>query len=174
MSPRIVLLAAFAFAACTATRPAPPAPPRNTGGDPAAHELLASIERTACFGTCPMYRLTVYRDGTLEYEGEQFVKLTGKHTDTISPEQVAELDRLFAANGYFDLKDAYDDASVTDMPSCHTAYAQGGRTKTIRHYLGDMGAPEALGRIEDGFDAIVHVENWIGTREERDKLRDGY
>jgi putative transposase len=31
------------------------------------HELLASIKRTACFGSCPAYELRVYRDGTVEY-----------------------------------------------------------------------------------------------------------
>ena len=57
------------------------------------------------------------------------------------------------------------------MPSVNTSYTPaGGRTKEVRHYLGDNDAPVALNRIEGSIDQLVHVERWIGTEAEREQL----
>lgn len=138
---------------------------------PARHEVLATIERTGCYGWCPVYKLTVYRDGAVEYAGERFVKTTGAATGHLGSAQLDELDQLFVRNGYLSLRDSYQVASVTDMPSVFTSYAPPGRTpKTVKHYLGDESAPAGLGAVEEGVDRIVTIEQWIGTREEREKL----
>ena len=158
-------------AACSAAPAKRTDPPSNTGGAIAPHAPLATIARTACFGWCPVYKLTVYRDGTVEYEGEQYVKTQGKATGHLAPDRVAQLDQLFTSHGYLGLADKYEDYSVTDMPSVLTSYTPaGGATKTVSHYLGDGHAPKALGEVEDGIDKIVGVEQWIGTEDEREKL----
>jgi hypothetical protein len=168
---RVTTLVLVLVAACGGARRTGPMPISNTGGAPTgAHEPLATIERTACFGWCPIYKLTVFRDGVVEYEGEDFVKTKGKATGRLAPEALAALDELFATHGYLALDDAYTDYSVTDMPSVNTSYSSGGRTKAIKHYLGDSKAPAALAEVENGIDRIVHVEQWIGTEDEREKL----
>jgi hypothetical protein len=157
-------------AACGGSHHAP-TPNSNSGGTPTgAHEPLATIERTACFGWCPIYKLTVYRDGVVEYDGEDFVKTKGKATGHLAPERLTELDQLFEQRGYLALHDAYTDYSVTDMPSVKTSYSVGGKTKQVQHYLGDSTAPKELGEIEEGIDRIVQVEQWIGTEQEREDL----
>jgi hypothetical protein len=165
---------AFLFAALLVAcgpKPHAPDPISNTGGTPTgAHELLASIERTACFGWCPIYKLTVYRDGSVEYDGEDFVKTKGKAEGHLAPEQLSALDELFQQRDYFGLHDEYNDYSVTDMPSVNTSYSSGGKTKKIAHYLGDSHAPKELGEIEEGIDRIVKIEQWIGTEQERENL----
>jgi hypothetical protein len=35
------------------------------------------LERTACLGTCPIYSVTIFSVGRLEYKGEMFVKAKG-------------------------------------------------------------------------------------------------
>lgn len=149
--------------------PKPPAPIGNTapGGAPAAHEVMVTLERTACYGVCPIYTLTVYRDGAVEWNGEDFVKVKGPATGQISADDVARLDELFATNHYFDLKDAYTSYDMTDHPSARTSYHGDGRAKAIDHYHGDTSAPPVLTTIEDGIDAIVHTEQWIGNDADR-------
>ena len=159
------------LAACSGSTHASTTPISNSGGAPTgAHELLASIERTACFGWCPIYKLTVYRDGAVEYEGEDYVKVKGKANGRLAPEELTALDDLFQKAGYLAMHDKYTDYSVTDMPSVNTSYSAGGQIKKIEHYLGDDHAPKELGTVEEGIDRIVHVEQWIGTEDERDKL----
>jgi hypothetical protein len=142
----------------------------NIGGTTVApHVVMATLARTACFGLCPVYTVTVYRDGVVEYDGEDHVKVKGKATGKITPDEVAALDQLFATNHYFDLKPQYKDYEVTDNPSSSTSYARGDQHHAVEHYHGDSHAPEELRRVEDGIDAIVHVEQWIGTEQEREK-----
>lgn len=170
------LLVLLLLAGCphhTATPPPHP-PIDNTGGQTGPHELLASLSRTACYGTCPVYTVTVFKDGAVEYKGEEFVKLTGSATGHLSLDALAQIDTLFASAHYFDLEDKYDSYDVTDNPSASTSWSHDGKTKTIDHYYGDMHAPEVLGTVEAGLDKIVNIEQWIGTQEERDHLRGGY
>jgi hypothetical protein len=167
---RAVLAVPLLAAACGGSPPA--APLANTSGPAAhAHEPLASLERTGCFGTCPIYKVTVFRDGAVEYAGEEFVKLTGKATAHLNSDVIDQLDALFQ-HGYLDLEDTYTDERMTDMPSANTSYTPvGGKPKAIKHYLGDNTAPASLTDVEDGVDRLVHIERWIGTEAERKKRR---
>ena len=47
-------------------------------------EVVITLERTACFGVCPVYKLTVYGDGRVVYEGKRFVRVEGTITRNIS------------------------------------------------------------------------------------------
>jgi hypothetical protein len=133
-----------------------------------AHVLLASLRRTACLGQCPVYTVTIFRDGLVEYEGESFVKAAGKVSAQLDRAQLVAIDELFARNGYLVLGDAYDDHGVMDFPWAYTSYRPSGcSTKSIAHYYGDPDAPRALVVIEDGLDRIVDIEQWIGTDDER-------
>jgi hypothetical protein len=142
----------------------------STVPQPAAGKLMASLQRTACYGTCPIYKVTVFSDGTLKYEGERFVKKTGAQSGTISPAELAELRKAFAQADYFALHDKYESYDVTDNPSAITFFDDGKRKKTIAHYHGDRSAPEALRTLEDRIDALVHIERFIGTPDERRKI----
>jgi len=168
--------------------PAKPAPPPVTPVVPPApvvptpppvtheHVLLASLERGVCYGTCPAYKLTVYRDGKVEYEGKNFVKKKGKASGTVTDSQLAALDKLFTdAKFTSEYKDAYTSYDVTDNPSANTAYlpAGGKKVKSVAHYYGDTHAPESLTELESKFDDIVKIERWIGTAADRDKMN-GY
>jgi len=146
-----------------ATAPQPPQVPHRRA-------LRVMMERTPCFGWCPVYKVAIYRDGAVEYDGGNFVKTTGHATGTLGPEQIAALDELFRSHHYLELRDAYQEHRVTDMPSVHTSYTPQGQTpKRVKHYLGDDSAPHDLTEVEDGIDRIVHIEQWIGTDDERRK-----
>jgi hypothetical protein len=128
------------------------------------HELLASIKRTACFGSCPAYELRVYRDGTVEYKGVSSVQTMGAAAGRVSDEDLAALDDLFIRNGYVDLDSSYESPSCCDAPTVYTTYSPGGCKKSVAHYLGADDVPKALFDIEAGFERIVHVERFIGEK----------
>ena len=50
--------------------------------------LLVSLERGACKGPCPVYSVTVFKDGNVVFNGEQYTKMMGRHEYKISPESV--------------------------------------------------------------------------------------
>jgi hypothetical protein len=159
---------ALAAAACGGA-PAP-APPSNSAPRPAAsaHEPVATLERTECYGWCPAYKITIYRDGVVDYVGTRFVKLVGEARGQLTTAQLAQLDQLFEQTGYLHFKDRYVKTTVTDMPSANTSYAPPGEpAKSVQHYDGDRSAPKELAQVEDGIDQIVRIEQWIGTTDER-------
>ncbi|MEP6859933.1 MAG: DUF6438 domain-containing protein [Deltaproteobacteria bacterium] len=148
----------------------PPVPPPTTALP--QHVLLASIDRGPCYGTCPVYKVTVYRDGKVEYVGTDYVKNKGKAAGTVTAEQLAALDKLFTDDHYLAYKDSYEHEDFTDASSAQTSYAPLGAstTKYVRHYYGDTHAPESLTKLEEDFDTIVNTDRWIGTRVVHDKL----
>lgn len=132
------------------------------------HEPIASLERTSCYGWCPVYKVTVFSDGIVEYQGEHYVKTKGRAVGHLDPKELAALHDLFQRNGYRSLKGSYEEYYVSDNPSAYTLYSLAdGTMKPVRHYFGDQSAPKALLDIEQGIDQIVHIEQWIGTESER-------
>ena len=124
--------------------------------------VLASLQRSACYGRCPIYKVTVLRDGTVLWEGERFVKVTGKATAKLSAAALADLAKAFARADFFALQDKYESYDVTDHPSAITIFDDGKRKKTIRHYHGDRSAPKVLDELEERIDEVVGAARWIG------------
>jgi Domain of unknown function (DUF6438) len=129
---------------------------------PVASSVMLSLERTACYGRCPIYTVTVLRDGTVQWEGRQFVKTTGEATAKLPAATLTALADAFKRADYFSLHDKYDSYDVTDHPSAITSYSDGSKKKTIHHYHGDRSAPEKLSELESRIDELVGTSKWIG------------
>jgi hypothetical protein len=125
-------------------------------------QVAVTLERGACFGSCPIYTVTIYTDGTVVYNGERFVDVTGEQTGSIDPAEVEQLIAGFEASGYFDWNDSYTDADVTDAPYITTSVTRDGETKQIVRYTGDGSAPLALPYLETWIDAVAHTAQWTG------------
>jgi hypothetical protein len=130
---------------------------------------VITLQRTVCFGFCPAYTLAIYADGRVEYNGENYVEVTGAQTGSITQEQLQQLADAFNAADYFNLKDSYA-AQVTDLPTQVTSFTWAGQTKTISNYGGclddsDDKAPQALCDLPDLIDQITNSAQWVGSGE---------
>ncbi len=131
-----------------------------------------TLERTPCFGCCPVYKIKVYSSGLVEWEGIDFVARKGKATRYIASEKtkkaaeivekiiaVLEKHKWLIKTGEKELQ------FVTDCSSCKVSIKyRDGRIKSVEHYHGDMGAPEELEKLENEIDKIVGAEKWVGKR----------
>jgi Domain of unknown function (DUF6438) len=134
---------------------------------PTSPPVTMTLERTACFGFCPIYKLTIYGNGKVVYEGKRFVKVTGTRTTTISQAAVRKLIAEFQKINYFQLQDNYT-GGHTDAPSAITSLTMGKRRqKTVNHYLASPNAPTQLTELEKTIDTVVNSQQWIGTDAER-------
>ncbi len=124
-------------------------------------DVTITLERTACHGTCPVYKLTIARNGTLIYEGHDFVEVKGERTASLSPAQMQDLVNAFERANFLSLRD-YTDQKVTDSPSAITSITKNGKTKTVNHYYGDDSAPQELSELESKIDEIVNSKQWTG------------
>jgi hypothetical protein len=139
-------------------------------------DLMITLERTVCFGTCPDYKLTITADGAVVFEGRRFVKQEGKTIkSSISQEKLKELMAEFDRVKFFSLEDDYTnnrrvcDEVWTDTPSAITSIRIAGKSKTVDHYYGCRGAkvPKELTELEDKIDEIVNTAQWLPDKKER-------
>jgi len=124
-------------------------------------DVIVTLERTACFGTCPVYLVTIKGDGIVVYEGKDFVEVKGKAETTITQDQINELISEFEKVDYFSLEDSYTERTITDAPTVLTSISINGKTKAVEHYHGDLSAPEKLRELEDRIDEIINSDQWI-------------
>jgi hypothetical protein len=125
---------------------------------------LIRLARGACFGSCPVYTVTVYGDGTVVWQGESYVQVPGSRITRISPDRVRDLIALFQKVNGTALGTSYDHYMMTDSSSARTTLVVQGQAKTISHYHGDWSAPARLDILEDLIDQVLNTAQWIGTR----------
>ena len=135
-----------------------------TFAQPQTSEPVITIDRTACFGTCPVYSIEIYADGKVLYEGKEFVKTRRKAQGQITVKALEDLIQEFMKINYLDLKSKPDcPEEWTDNPSANTSLTWKGRHKEVTHYHGCRGSAvlEQLTQLEDKIDAAVNSGQWI-------------
>jgi hypothetical protein len=120
-------------------------------------DLVIKLERTACFGRCPVYSVTLDAKGNVVFEGTQFVAAHGRHTDSIPASSIAALLATARRIGFFDLSDSYR-APISDLPTTFVTITANGRTKRVEDYFG---APQGLKDLERQIDDAARTERWI-------------
>jgi hypothetical protein len=122
--------------------------------------ITIGIERNMCLGTCPVYSLEIFGNGTVVYIGERFVNVTGKQISNISKDKVKELVEEFYNIDYFSLNDTYDKIVKTDQPTVTTSINISGTFRSIFDNLGAL-APEGLRVLENEIDETANSSKWI-------------
>ena len=140
--------------------------------DPAT--LRIALDRTECFGTCPVYRVEVRGNGEVTYHGGEYALIQGDHRWHVPPASLAPLIALLRRSDYFKL-DGYYQADITDNPSFTTRVDTGAQRKFVFDYAGRMlkdeppsaddrrvrAMPESVTAIEDAIDAVSGAHSWV-------------
>lgn len=127
----------------------------KTDGD----SVYFMIERTACYGTCPTYRLTIYDDGLAVYEGIRFVDREGRYEGRVSQATMEALVNLAEKKGFYDMDEVYD-KPVTDLPSVIIRIHADQRDKRV---VGRVGAPEAFKDLALEVESMLADVEWTRT-----------
>lgn len=120
-------------------------------------DFVITLERTACFGACPVYAVSIDRNGNVTYDGTRFVRVVGRQTDRIPVRLVAALVETVDRIRFFDLDDKYRQL-ITDLPTTFVTVTRGGRSKRIEDYFG---APKSLKELERQIDDTARTARWI-------------
>jgi len=148
-------LVLVAFAVLTLAGCETPLPAKDAG------PVMISLERTPCFGRCPIYTVSLDGDGSVTYNGQRFVGVTGERHAKISRADVDALLRAFDAAHFESLDDAYR-AHVTDLPSTIVTLTRNGHTKRVVDYAGtSVGMPQAVRDIEQQIDRAANTAQWV-------------
>ena len=109
-------------------------------------ELIISLQRTACFGTCPIYKIEIFSDGSGIYTGTRFVENIGVTKFSLSEMQMNLILTQAEAIGFTNMKEEYSEP-ISDLP---TTFIQI-KDKKIRDYTG---APKTLKNLENLIDQL--------------------
>jgi hypothetical protein len=120
-------------------------------------DLVITLQRTACFGACPAYKVSIDSAGTVTYDGSSSVRVAGRQTARVPLSSVAGLVETANRIGFFGLEDSYT-APVTDLPTTIVTVRSGGRTKRVEDYVG---APADLRAFERQIDEVAGTRRWI-------------
>lgn len=108
-----------------------PAPP------PAPDTLV--LERTACSGSCPVYALTLQRNGRVHFVGVKDVALVGQTDWRIEPVFAQHLFGEFERSGFLALSPRYP-TEVEEFPGLSLTVTLAGRAHRVQ--LGGPGTDE--------------------------------
>jgi len=129
------------------------------------NSLRISLRRTRCFGTCPVYTLTISGDGSVVYNGDAYVRYCGELHGRVSREVVQQLVQMFKRADFLTALDRYA-MRVTDLSTCTTSIEFDGKSKSVTDYDGIWaGMPEGILDIEDALDRLAGPSAWAKATE---------
>jgi hypothetical protein len=135
----------------------------QTNSSEADTVLLASIERTPCFGKCPTYKTTVYQSGYVVYEGKQNVKNIGLFSTRLDKSKVNDIKDFIEKNKILDMNDEYKNPHIADYPGTITEAHLNNKYKHILEM--DPKAPKEIKDFQNFLDSFFSDEtNWTPVK----------
>ena len=135
-----------------------------------AADTLIVLQRGACEHRCAVYKVIIFADGSVIFDGRHYVRRPGLVKASLSLESLRQLLDEAAVLRFFDLKDRYGgdidatgcDSVQSDAPSAIVSISSGGRSKTILHHHGCVGAEsQHLKQFEETIDKAVNTAKWV-------------
>lgn len=127
----------------------------SSGSESVPSDFRLELKRTACFGQCPAYSMSVNAEGLVEWQGELFVERKGKHIGKISRSAVASLYKRIQQSGFQQMKDSYDNPGISDLPSSIIALeVEGKRKKVVCRYDCPAEFQTLFKQLEAGIDTV--------------------
>ncbi|MEM9300124.1 MAG: DUF6438 domain-containing protein [Bacteroidota bacterium] len=119
-------------------------------------DLVFEIEKTSCYGTCPVYTMTIYKDRTVILNAQQNLEWEGVYMSELSDGRYNELINMFVKERFFEFQDRYT-SNITDLPTTYVTFRHQGKSKKIMDY---HQAPEALKTLEEELHGLIAELTW--------------
>lgn len=152
-------------------------------------DVEITLERSACFGSCPDYKVSLTGDGKVRFSTRENafpgtaaevhrmfngrnVVWPGVHEANVDPNAVASLLERFRASHFMGMKSEYI-ASVTDNATQALTLRIGNVTKRVVDYVGpEVGMPASIRELEAAVDEVAGSKRWVlGNRQTIDLLK---
>lgn len=145
-------------------------------GSPQDTEI--TLRRTACYGSCPDYEVSIRGDGRVRFSSEypRFpgtaadvhrafngynVLWPGPHETNAEPQAFAALLQKFRDAHFMGMKPQYT-AGVTDSPTYELTLKVGQTAKVVVDYVGrSVGMPRSMTQLEDAVDTLAQTDRWV-------------
>jgi hypothetical protein len=118
----------------------------NINKQSADQKCIISLERTACFGNCPIYKIELFNNGKGIYNGKKFIDKIGVVNFKISIKNIQKILKMADSINFNNLKKEYYEP-ISDLPTSYIKI----KNKKIKNY---SGAPKELHNLENLIDSI--------------------
>ena len=132
--------------------------------------IVASLSRGPCRGYCPEYRVEVYGNGNVAFNGTRNTGSTGAQSATIPLDSVRALSQAIRSSGFSKFDSAYTYGSagcgqyVTDLPVSTLTAETGTGVKSVVHDPGCNGAPGFLRILAARIDSMAGTSRWVAGK----------
>lgn len=103
-----------------------------------------SYSRGFCFGTCPVFELTIYKDGSLIYKGKNNVPQIGTYFGKLTKEQINKLEQGIEKYNILQTPEDLMDKMITDVPTIQLRVATKSKVHHIKHNAGGAAQVKAF------------------------------
>ncbi len=128
-------------------------------------QKVVEMSKGPCFGSCPVYTLTVYETGIVTFKGVRFTDRQGLFTKKIDKSKVQQITNKCIASNLWQFDDVYK-SNIADMATVSITYFEGKEQKTIS---GKRERPMPVLEIEQILEELAFTDNW----EQIEKLDEG-
>ena len=121
-------------------------------------DKIIEMSKGPCYGNCPVFTLTIYKNGIASYKGERYTDRRGTYVKKLGKEEFARIQGEFKRANMWQFRDTYR-GRIPDMQSVTITYVEGTKKKTVS---GKEIRPNAVKWLETQLDQIANnPEGWI-------------
>lgn len=117
-----------------------------------------TLRRGECYGPCPVYSVTLRRDGSAIWRGEAFTSRLGSYPGEVFEGDFENLAAFIERCGFFDWADRYAE-EVTDNPEYVLEVVRQGTTKRVVQYATEE--PQDFWTIATLIDGVASLIEWM-------------
>jgi hypothetical protein len=141
----------------------------------AAESILFSQQRSSCaLGSCPAYRIDLFADGTLRFEGLACTVVAGRRESRVSRRIVKAVQAAFSKYRFSSLRPSCCSCrGRTEEVTVMTTWYGPDGPHVVSHYRGCASAPAAIRRLETTLERLLDVSAWTGSAQQIQELCTG-
>jgi len=108
------------------------------------HTLLIEMAKGACYGTCPIYNISIFRDGVAKLNGVRFCKKLGPHLTQLSDIELNLLEQKINLMDIENYPEKYK-SMIADLPGTQLTFHQ--KDGILKKVWWNSGAPDELNEM---------------------------
>ena len=122
--------------------------------------VLASIQKSPCFGRCPVFEARIYSDGKAVYNGVRFVEKEGIHYAYLNESQINEIIAKALDFNFLELAPIYPENGerILDFPNTITYFQYKNKELKI---INNHDAPQNLLQFEQYLLDLLENLDWL-------------
>jgi hypothetical protein len=148
--PAVWLLSSLLLFGCSASKKG-----ESNGFNYPATSMI-KLSKGPCYGTCPVYDLSISGDGKAAYNGKRFTEMEGEYNRVLTTTATNALFDRFVEADFWSYEDHYT-ADITDLSTTWITFEHDDQSKKVMAYYD---VPESLLSLIKEVEMVVESDDW--------------